>query len=71
MKKIVKNYILEARARAGLSQTDVRRALDVRQGTVSAWENQRSQPRPAMAIRVADLFMLPVEALYEFSPETE
>ena len=54
MKRI--NYILEARARKGLTQEQLARAVGVDQCTVHGWEAQKWQPSKSAMVRLMDFF---------------
>lgn len=52
-----------ARERAGLSQRDVARQLDVDQSTVCSWEVGRQYPRASMLVKLADLYCCSIDEL--------
>ena len=52
-----------AREKAGLSQTEVAKALGVNQASVSYWESGKTQPRSAQLLKIAKLYGVTVDEL--------
>jgi putative transcriptional regulator len=65
----VKNGVRERRIRAGLTQADLAAAVVVSRQTVISIENGRYLPSLLLAFRMARLFEVPVEQLFEPSEE--
>ena len=65
----MKNKLKVARVAAGLTQEDVARRIGVSRQTVNAMESARYVPSTVLALKVAQLFAQPVEALFELEPE--
>jgi putative transcriptional regulator len=65
----VKNGVRERRIRAGLTQADLAAAVGVSRQTVISIENGRYLPSLLLAFRMARLFEVPVEQLFEPSEE--
>lgn len=61
---IKENYILEFRAKRNLLQKDLADAIKAHQTSVSAWEKQKGQPRPAQVIKLLDYFGCKMEDLF-------
>lgn len=57
------NLLAKYRKRAGYSQVEVAKALNVTQGSVSAWEKGRWEPDKKSLIRLAELYGVTVDAL--------
>lgn len=53
----------EERKKCGMSQSRLARILHVDQSSVSHWETAFSQPRPAKAAAMADIFGVPADEL--------
>jgi putative transcriptional regulator len=66
---IVKNRLREQRIVRGLSQVDVATSLGVSRQTVIAIESGRYSPSLPLAFRIARLFDVPVDKM--FDPEEE
>ncbi len=58
-----KQVLKQLRERAGLNQAELAKRLGVDQGSVSRWENGRSEPSISMAVPLATALGVPVEAL--------
>lgn len=58
------NGFEKCRRLAGLTQTDVAKALNIAQCTVSQWENGNSYPRGNMVVAVAELYHCTTDQLY-------
>lgn len=64
----MKNAIRELRQAKGWSQADLALRLDVSRQTVNALERGRYDPSLPLAFRLAGLFALPIEQI--FQPES-
>ena len=56
--------ILEVRKRRGISQQDLAERLGVSRQSVNAIETGKYDPSLPLAFRIADLFALPIEAIF-------
>jgi putative transcriptional regulator len=65
----MRNRIREQRGEAGLTQADLATALGVSRQTVISIENGRYLPSLPLAFRIARLFEVPLENL--FDPDAE
>ncbi len=65
----MKNSLRELRLGAGLSQAELASRLSVSRQTVISLESGRYLPSLPLAFRIADLFSLPIEAV--FQPDEE
>jgi putative transcriptional regulator len=61
----VNNRLKELRAERGWSQADLAAALDVSRQSVNAIETGKYDPSLPLAFRIARLFGLPIEAIFE------
>ena len=52
-----------ARMRRGLTQTQLARLLNVKQGTVGAWEIGYSFPRPKSMVKLCEVLHITVDEL--------
>ena len=52
-----------ARMRSGMTQDELARKLNVKQGTVGAWEIGYSFPRPKSMVKLCEILRIPVEEL--------
>ena len=52
------------RAKHGLTQIDLAKALGVTQKVISSWETGRSNPRPVMMQKVENYFGIPKEKIF-------
>jgi transcriptional regulator with XRE-family HTH domain len=52
-----------ARMRSGMTQDELARKLNVKQGTVRAWEIGYSFPRPKSMVKLCEILNIPVEEL--------
>jgi putative transcriptional regulator len=66
---IMKNELRERRSERGLSQAEVASSLGVSRQTVIAIESGRYSPSLPLAFRIARLFDVPVDKM--FDPEEE
>lgn len=55
--------ISAAREKAGISQSELAKQLDVTQGAVSQWESGQTRPRSDMLVRLADALKCTVDEL--------
>jgi putative transcriptional regulator len=65
----VTNTIRERRIEAGLTQADLAAALEVSRQTVISIENGRYLPSLPLAFRIARLFEVSLEQLFNFTEE--
>jgi len=65
----VKNSVRDQRTEVGLTQADLAAALGVSRQTVISIENGRYLPSLPLAFRIAKLFKVPIEQL--FNPDGE
>ena len=61
----MKNKLRELRAAREWSQADLADKLGVSRQTVNAIETERYEPSLPLAFKVARLFKLPIEAIFE------
>jgi putative transcriptional regulator len=61
----MKNRVRELRTERGWSQADLARRLEVSRQTVNAIETGRYDPSLPLAFRIARLYGLPIEGLFE------
>ncbi len=66
----VHNRLVVLRAERGLSRQELADALGVHYQTVGYLERGDYNPTIALALRIADYFELPVEAVFSLSPFT-
>ena len=59
------NHVRELRGEQGWSQADLAERLDVSRQTVNAIETGKYDPSLPLAFRIAKLFELPIEAIFE------
>lgn len=59
------NGFEKCRRLAGMTQTDVAKALNIAQCTVSLWESGKTFPRGNMVVAVAELYGCTIDALFE------
>lgn len=59
------------RAKCGLTQSEVAKALDVTQSAVAMWENGRTYPRVSILKKLADLYNCTVDDLLKEVEETQ
>jgi putative transcriptional regulator len=65
----VKNSLRERRIQAGLTQVELAAALGVSRQTVISIENERYLPSLPLAFRIARLFDVPLENLFDPTEE--
>ncbi|WP_347348261.1 helix-turn-helix transcriptional regulator [Nigerium sp.] len=61
----MKNRLKELRARDGLTQGGLAERLDVSRQTVNALESGKYDPSLPLAFRIAAVFELPIEQIFE------
>ena len=59
------NRIKEYRKRNNLSQKDLAKKINVKQNTISNWENEYRNPNIKQAIKLAEILNTTVEKLYK------
>jgi putative transcriptional regulator len=64
----MKNRLKVLRAERDWSQSDLADALDVSRQTVNALETGKYDPSLPLAFKIARLFTLPIEAIFEDTP---
>ena len=64
----MKNRLRVLRAERGWSQADLAEKLGVARQSVNAIETGRYDPSLPLAFRIARLFALPIEAIFEEGP---
>lgn len=65
----MKNRLKVLRAERDWTQADLARALEVSRQSVNAIETGKHDPGLPLAFRIARLFGLPIEAIFEPDPE--
>jgi putative transcriptional regulator len=65
----VKNSLRERRVQEGLTQAELAAALGVSRQTVISIENGRYLPSLPLAFRIARLFEVPLEHVFELTEE--
>jgi putative transcriptional regulator len=61
----MKNRIRVLRAEKGWTQADLAKALDVSRNSVNAIENGKYDPSLPLAFRIADVFALKIEEIFQ------
>jgi len=61
----VKNHLKELRAARGWTQADLASRLDVSRQTVNALETGKYDPSLPLAFRIADVFGMPIERIFD------
>lgn len=64
----VHNRLAVLRAERGMSRKDLAEAVDVHYQTVGYLERGEYNPSLALALRIGELFGLPVEAIFSLEP---
>jgi putative transcriptional regulator len=64
----VKNRLKVLRAERDWSQGDLADALGISRQSVNAIETGRYDPSLPLAFRIADLFAMPIEAIFSYEP---
>jgi putative transcriptional regulator len=62
----VKNRLKELRAERGWNQAELAERLDVSRQSVNAIETGKYDPSLPLAFKIARLFGLPIEAIFEY-----
>jgi len=65
----VRNLVREQRGRIGLTQAELAETLDVSRQTVISIENGRYLPSLPLAFRLAGVFGVPLEELFQATEE--
>ena len=65
----MKNKLKVLRAMRNWSQADLAERLDVSRQTVNALETGKYDPSLPLAFKIARLFQMPVEEIFEAEPE--
>ena len=65
----MRNHLEEMRARAGLTQQELADQTGVSRQTIISLERGRYNPSIILAFRLARLFGVSIEALFEYSEE--
>lgn len=65
----LRNKLAMLRVEHGMSRQDLARELDISDHTVTALERAEYTPSLALALRISQLFALPIEAIFFPSPE--
>jgi len=63
----MKNKIKQLRKERGLRQEDMANKLDVTRQTIIAIENDKYNPTLELAMKIARLFGVPVESIFELN----
>ncbi len=64
----MKNRLKVLRAERDWSQSDLADSLDVSRQTINALETGKYDPSLPLAFKIARLFALPIEAIFEDTP---
>lgn len=65
MRETILNRVHELRAKSGVTQEDVARAVGVTRQTILAIEKGNYVPSVLLALKIAKFFRLPVEDIFE------
>jgi len=65
----VKNKLRQLRAEYGWSQAVLAEQLDVSRQTVNAIENEKYDPSLPLAFKIAEVFALTIEKIFEYSED--
>lgn len=68
---ILLNRLKELRARDGLSQTDLAKKIDASRQTISLIERGDYLPSILIAMKIANVFQLPVDDVFSIQEEGE
>lgn len=63
----MKNKLRQLRAEYGWSQAVLAEQLDVSRQTVNAIENEKYDPSLPLAFKIAEVFALTIEEIFEYS----
>ena len=65
----IKNNIIALRKKCGLTQQEVAEALTVKDAsTYRSWETGRSSPKPAMLLKIAQVYGVSIEGVQKARP---
>jgi putative transcriptional regulator len=67
----MKNRIRVLRAEKNLTQGELADAVGVSRQTINAIEKEKFDPSLPTAFRIAGLFGLPIEAVFQYDPSTD
>ncbi len=67
----MKNRLKVLRAEHNWSQAELAEYLGVSRQTVNALETGKYDPSLPLAFKIACLFQLPIEAIFQYDPESE
>ncbi len=59
------NKIKEFRKRKQLSQCDVAKLMNIKQNTISQWENETRIPNVRQGLKLAEILETTIESLYK------
>lgn len=59
------NKIKEFRKRKQLSQSDIAKLMNIKQNTISQWENEIRIPNVMQGLKLAEILETTVESLYK------
>lgn len=65
----MKNTLKIERARHSFTQEDLAKAIGVSRQTINAIESGRYVPSTVLALKLAQVFRVPVETLFQLEPE--
>lgn len=65
----MKNKLRQLRAERSWSQAALAEQLDVSRQTVNAIENEKYDPSLPLAFKIAQVFNLPIEVIFEYSED--
>jgi putative transcriptional regulator len=63
------NHVKEERKKRKVSQSDLGEKVGVSRQTINSIERGRYQPSTVLALKIAKLFEIPVEALFELEDD--
>jgi len=58
--------IKELREQCGITQTELARAMEVKQSSVAQWENEEALPSAAKLPRLAEVLKCSIDALFDY-----
>ena len=59
------NKIKEFRKRKQLSQSDIAKLMNIKQNTISQWENETRIPNVKQGLKLAEILETTIEGLYK------
>lgn len=65
----MKNSIKVERARRDMTQQDLADRLEVSRQTINAIEKGKFNPSTVLALKISDVFSMPVNDIFELEPE--